>query len=149
MENTIKFLVILLVVSWTTTVLLIINNNEDSSKSDIQVSNKLPKGKVVKETVLQDKDGKLYCPPPNKRRCLVINKVVLPEGHECSNVSCSDIEQELENLKEKYNSLLTFCDPTCNEQLSNCTDQLREANYVLHNISWVYEIKTTNTTEGK
>jgi hypothetical protein len=81
---------------------------------------------TLKEVVLKNDSGELFCPPMKKRKCIVIPpRVVMPVGI-CNESSCDSIEEELMELKEKYSSMQTFCDPACNEYLEQCqTEQTK------------------------
>jgi hypothetical protein len=78
-------------------------------------------------------DGSLECPAEENRQVLVVNKLNCPFGcKEQNNFIPDDVYEELDACNEKYNSVLTFCDPACTEMLTDCNlelDRLKRASY--------------------
>jgi hypothetical protein len=87
------------------------------TQTNTKVRKEVPTKGLLKEIVIQNDSGELYCPPLKKRRCIVFHKLSLPNGEICHNKSCNSIEQKLEIMEENFESLKKFCVPDCQYQL--------------------------------
>jgi len=108
----------------------------EEEDNTVEISKDNPKPGIIKEIVYENKEGELFCPPPNKRRCVIVPKF-LPKT--ITSTSCAETEDELLNLQELYDNMKKFCDPACPEYLEDTTKALMECETSLNAAKgWLY-----------
>lgn len=102
------------------------NVSQDDKEDTVTVQDELPKSEkngTIKEIIYRNKTGELFCPPPQNRRCIIVPTSKFMNSIPKNN-SCSDIEDELLDLEERYDSMKKFCDPACPEYLDRTSREL-------------------------